>query len=180
MSKCIHHHYQPIGPLLNTGLPLDRHEWSRAASTHRLPTFTITTHVKSSMFDQNKVLHPSRMQKRHGVFGAACIHTIICTKGFANLRWDHDAVRNLGGASRRVAWRVASQEVPEIASYHLRRRPTGFCARLDASNHLVSIRLLRALHPYVRGSASFESQLGNSGRYVAGKTAPGTVSDPLS
>lgn len=105
------------------------------------------------------------------VLAKACIDTIICTKGIANLRRDNDAVWTVGRAGGRVARHVASQEVPAIASDHLRRRPPRLSSRHDARNRAHRRLFLRALRPYVRRGTCFESQLGNSSRYVAGKTA---------
>lgn len=103
-----------------------------------------------------------------------------CTKGVASLRRGHDAVGAAGRAAGLVAGHVAGEALPARAPHHLRRGAAGVRARHDLRFTLRRRKLLRALHPHVHCRSRFESQLGNSGRYVAGKrrlprARPGTV-----
>lgn len=94
---------------------------------------------------------------------------MYCTKGVANFRRNHDVIRGGGRAGRRVARRWSSEEVPpssprDMRLWVARLRPG--LGRRPTSHRVLS---LLAVHPYVHRGISYESQLGNSGRYVAGK-----------
>lgn len=97
------------------------------------------------------------------------IYAWCCTKGVANLRRDHDGVGVGGRAAGRVAGRVVREALPARAPRHLRRRPAPLRARHDTRLARYRMLFLRPLRPHVHWRSRFESQLGNSGRYVAGK-----------
>lgn len=94
---------------------------------------------------------------------------VVCTKGVANIRRDHDGGGAAGRAAGRVAGHGAAEALPARAPRHLRPGPARVRARHDARHRAHAGVLLRALHPYVYWRSRFESQLGNSSRYVAGK-----------
>lgn len=94
---------------------------------------------------------------------------ILCTKGVAYVRRDHDAGGAAGRAAGRVAGLRAAQALAARAPRHLRRGAADLRARHDARGGVRGGLLLRALHLHVYRPSRSESQLGNNSRYVAGK-----------
>lgn len=97
------------------------------------------------------------------------IGPILCTKGVANVRRDHDGVGAAGRAAGRVAGVGAAQALAARAPHHLRPGPAHLRARHDLSRSTHRRLLHSAVRPYVFRRNRFESQLGNNSRYVAGK-----------
>lgn len=99
----------------------------------------------------------------------AILTWLCCTKGVASVRADHDGVGAAGRAAGRVAGRGAGEALPARAPRAVRRRPAAVGARHDARHGAHRNLRLRALRLILSRRNLFESQLGNSGRYIAGK-----------
>lgn len=97
---------------------------------------------------------------------------ILCTKGVANLRRDHDGVGAAGRGAGLGAGHDAGEAVPARAPHHLRRGAARVRSRPRARPHPSARIFPPHLHPYIYCRNRFESQLGNSGRYVHGKSCP--------
>lgn len=93
----------------------------------------------------------------------------VCTKGCPHLwRGDH-ALGNHRRAAGLVAGHWAGEALPPRPPDHLRSRPADIRPRFDPCHRALGGILLSDIRPNIRRGGRFESQLGNSGRYVAGK-----------
>lgn len=94
-------------------------------------------------------------------------------KGVAGVRRDYDGVGAGGRAAGRVAGRGAGAALPARAPAHLRRGAARVRAGDGARHAPHTVLFLRAVRLHVHWRSRFESQLGYSCRYVAGKHREG-------